>query len=50
LGSNTLTNIESDVYVGNSYNATTPEPTSFVLMGAGLGLVGLLRRRKAARQ
>jgi len=51
LGTNTLTNIESDVYVGSSYNATTPEPTSFVLMGAGLGLVGLLgRRRKAARQ
>ena len=26
---------------------TTPEPTSFILMGAGLGLVGLLRRRAA---
>ena len=25
--------------------STTPEPTSFILMGAGLGLVGLLRRR-----
>ena len=26
-----------------------PEPTTFVLMGAGLGLIGLLRRKKAAR-
>lgn len=29
---------------------STPEPTTFVLMGAGLGLVGMLRRYTARRQ
>jgi len=44
------TQITDDVYISNTYNATVPEPTTFVLMGAGLGLVGLLRRRKSARR
>jgi hypothetical protein len=28
---------------------TSPEPTTFVLMGAGLGLLGMLRRRSASK-
>jgi len=48
---NTLNYVDSDFYVTSSYNAVTPEPTTFVLLGAGLGLVGMLRRRsRAARQ
>jgi hypothetical protein len=30
-------------------NTNTPEPTTLVLMGAGLGLFGLLRRRRTIR-
>ena len=46
-GTNTLNNLETDVYVGSVTNA--PEPTTFVLMGAGLGLIGMLRRKTARR-
>ena len=31
--------------VSYSQQVTSPEPTTFVLMGAGLGLLGMLRRR-----
>ena len=32
---------------GSGINTSAPEPTTIVLMGAGLGLVGMLRRRAA---
>jgi hypothetical protein len=47
-GTNSLTGLESDVYV-NAVDTTVPEPTAFILMGAGLGLVGLVRRKAARR-
>jgi hypothetical protein len=42
--------VSGNVYELISYGTQAPEPTTFVLMGAGLGLLGLLRRRKSARQ
>jgi len=47
-GNNTLNNFETDVYVGAVGN-TVPEPTTFVLLGAGMGVLGLLRRRSVRR-
>lgn len=47
-GTNILTGMETDVYV-NAIDTTAPEPTTFVLMGAGLGLLGLVRRKTARR-
>lgn len=48
-GNNALANEETDVYLLATYQNPVPEPTTFVLMGAGLGLVGLLRSRAARK-
>jgi PEP-CTERM motif len=46
-----VSTVSGNLYELITYSSqqSTPEPTSFILMGAGLGVVGLLRRR-AARQ
>ncbi len=44
---NTSPNGDGFVIDNLMFTAPVPEPGTFVLMGAGLGLLGLLRRRKA---
>jgi hypothetical protein len=52
LNSGAIQSLTGDVYETVTYQTQggTPEPTTFVLMGAGLGLLGMLRRRAVRRQ
>jgi hypothetical protein len=41
--------LSGNVYEVLTYTSAAPEPTAFILMGAGLGLLGMLRRKAVRR-